>query len=326
VFRMLMLVLATTAIGTLAAGPAQAALTLNGRIYFESDRDGDSEIYSMTSAGTNVKQLTSNPGRDGDPAVSPDGSKVAFTRGNSVYVKNADGTGPETRLTWSGANRNPTWSPDGKRIAFESFRSHHQNFEIYRMNVEGFDALDPQSWGLQRLTWNAAEDVDPAWSPDGTTIAFTSHRDGNIEIYTLNANFDLFDSSTWGPPTRLTDDPGVDWFPAWTADSSGLLFSTNRHGQFELYIMHRSGGGETRMTYTSNASETEPTAAPVCCSYTFARAYHAVTDPHRDREIYTRASMNTAVGEKRLTYSDGLDRLPFWAPGFLIPQPGWPHP
>jgi Tol biopolymer transport system component len=309
---LLMLTLAATAIGTLAAGPAGAALTLNGRIYFESDRDGDFDIYSMTYLGTNLKQLTNHPGRDGDVEVSPDGSRIAFTRGHAVYVKSSDGTGPELQLTSSGSNQNPTWSPDGKRIAFESFRSHHQNFEIYRMNVEGFDPFDPQTWGLQRLTWNPAEDRSPVWSPDGTTIAFTSNRDGNGEIYSLNANFDLFDSATWGPPTRLTNDPGLDGFPAWLPDSSGLLFSTNRHGQqFDIYIMHKSGGGQDRLTFTVDTSEVTPAAAPVCCSYTFARNHGS------EREIYTRSSMNTHIGEQRLTYSGADDWSPFWAQGSL---------
>src|SRR5437870_10871671 len=54
------------------------------------------------------------------------------------------------------------------------------NFDIYRVNPEGS--------GLTDLTANdPTSDLDPAWSPDGTTIAFTTRRDGNREIYVMNA-------------------------------------------------------------------------------------------------------------------------------------------
>jgi TolB protein len=61
--------------------------------------------------------------------------------------------------------------------------------------------------GLQRLTNHAAADTQPAWSPDGSTIAFNSDRDGNSEIYLMNA-----DGSA---QTRITDNPSEDSDPAW---------------------------------------------------------------------------------------------------------------
>jgi len=58
-----------------------------------------------------------------------------------------------------------------------------------------------------RLTDNAAEDTDPDWSPNGRRIAFTSHRDGNFEIYVMTAN--------GSAQTRLTNNPAFDADPSW---------------------------------------------------------------------------------------------------------------
>lgn len=329
--RMLfILALAATAIGALPAASAEAGLPVNGRIYFASDRDGDYDIYSILPSGTGLIQLTTHPADDTHPAVSPDGKKIAFARDGVIYVKNANGTGPETPLTspLQGSARNPTWSPDGKRIAFEAITANHPDHEIYVASAAGFDLFNPQTCCWQRLTWHPASDTDPAWSPDGAKIAFQSYRDGNAEIYVENANFSLFDPTTHGLK-RLTNDPAIDWFPAWTPDGSGILFATNRHGgsnaykQFEIYIMYKEGGGETRVTYTPGADESQPAPAPYCCSFAFVRSYAKINNPHRDREIYTRANMNNDLGEQRLTFSPGDDWSPDWASGFLPFPPVW---
>jgi len=69
---------------------------LTREIAFQSDRDGNSEIYSMKSDGTRQTRLTEDPAWDADPDFSPDGKKIAFTRyagGNSdIYLMSAGGT------------------------------------------------------------------------------------------------------------------------------------------------------------------------------------------------------------------------------------------
>ena len=142
-----------------ATQPAAAVVPgANGRIAFQSVRDGDFEIYSMGSKGElgkhgkKARKLTSNDATDGEPAWSPDGSKIAFSTGrdgqSEVYVMDADGSN-QTNLTNNVAyDAEPTWSPDGKKIAFVSLRDGHP--EIYVMDGGG---------GQTNLTQRAGDDL-----------------------------------------------------------------------------------------------------------------------------------------------------------------------
>src|SRR5947207_14606355 len=159
-----------------------AATKANGKIAFTSDRNGFLDIYVMNSDGTNQRQSTfgsKNPA-DGsslsyevNPVWSPDGIKIAFI-GNLDYrrfnlnVMNADGT-RIIKLTDGIDVSYATWSPDGKRIAFSDSCGSIEGLcpiNIYTVNVDGT--------GLTNLTLNprGAQDLEPAWSPDGTKIAF----------------------------------------------------------------------------------------------------------------------------------------------------------
>lgn len=177
-------------------GPTSPSWSPDGRkIVFESGLgheqtgSGNRDVFVMEVETGEVTRLTDDPARDEYPALSPDGSKIAFTRQQDgvvdIYLMNADGTAV-TQLT---SGFRPNWSPEGTRIAFE------RNGDIYVMNADGT--------GLMRLTVGPADDWEPAWSPDGTKIAFQRDND----LYVMNPDGTAV--------TRLTKTPEPEGSPAW---------------------------------------------------------------------------------------------------------------
>ena len=167
----------------------------------------------MNADGTDVTQVTSNPGQDGDPAFSADGSRIAFTRdrdGNrELYAIGVDGSA-ETRLTTSPANeQDPAFSADGSRLAFVSDRD--GNREIYLAAADGTDPT--------RLTSDPAADYQPNFSPDGSRIAFASERVGGLgRIFVMGA-----DGSA---PTLLSSsDTSADHDPSFSPDGTKVAFA-----------------------------------------------------------------------------------------------------
>ena len=84
---------------------------------------------------------------------------------------------------------------------------------------------------VTRLTTDPGFDFYPAWSPDGSLIAFMSDRDGNNEVYVMSVWADGSD------PVNLTNHPAGDGFPAWSPDGSLIAFESYRDGNSEVYVM-----------------------------------------------------------------------------------------
>lgn len=126
---------------------------------FQSNRDGNSEIYVMNAAGSRLINLTSHPASDFFASWSPDGKKLVFVSerdGNrEIYMMSSDGSN-QTRLTNNNsADQWPAWSPDGRKIAFTSMRD--GNEEIYVMSPYGSNPTN--------LTNHPADETYPDWSP-----------------------------------------------------------------------------------------------------------------------------------------------------------------
>ena len=185
----------------------------SGRTMIGDRTTGDQHTYVVNADGSNRTRLSFHepfvpsgaraiilPVREGRPAWSPDGSRIAFDLeygAAGIYVMNADGS--NQTLLAEGNNDSPAWSPDGSRIAFISFQD--GDWQVYVMNADGSR--------LTRITFNEGFwDLDPDWSPDGRRIAFASRRDGNREIYVMNP-----DGSNL---TRLTVNQSDDYDPAWS--------------------------------------------------------------------------------------------------------------
>ena len=195
-----------------------------------------SGIYTTVVGGEKSMRITTHPG-DRGPRWSPDGRQLAFTRyseqGVAIYVIPVLG-GTEHRLYSSPAgitSRTVDWSPDGKSLAIT---------EIAADRVHTWIAL---LWladsAKQRLTSpsNQEADCSPAFSPDGSTIAFARGITPGVvsDVYVV--------PTSGGEPKRLTNDNT--WIigpPAWTPDGRDIVFSSTRGGLASLWRISASGG------------------------------------------------------------------------------------
>ncbi|HEV3137133.1 MAG TPA: hypothetical protein VGZ26_04500 [Pirellulales bacterium] len=125
----------------------------------------------------------------------------------------------------------PTVDPRGNRVVFSFPRTVGQQIV----------SVDLQANNGKVLT--ALTDAIDDWatfSPDGSQIAFASSRDGDFEIYVMQAD--------GSQPRRLTESPGLDIRPAWSPDGRQLAFTSMRDGNYEIYVMNADGSGVRRVT------------------------------------------------------------------------------
>jgi TolB protein len=156
-----------------------------------SPNSGNSDLYKVSLSGTAQKKALTNGPRGAmnvEPAVSPDGTRLAFSSDRSgkamIYIQDL-ATGSTQRLTYAGYyNSSPAWSPDGKRIAFAGGNEKH--FDIFVMDADGKNLQKLTS--AQKPNGKGANNEDPSFSPDGRFILFRSDRTGNYQLYVVSVD------------------------------------------------------------------------------------------------------------------------------------------
>lgn len=153
---------------------------------------------------------------------------------------------------------------------------------------------------------HAQRDEAPAFSPDGSRVAFHSPRAGGLpDIYVADAD--------GANLARLTTSPAADGFPAWSPDGARIAFASERDGNWEIYVMNADGSGQTNLSRNPGATDTQPAWSPDGGWIAFRSTVFG-----RDDEIFTmRPDGSEAANRSRSPRSN--EAAPAWAPdGSLI--------
>ena len=221
--------------GAPAFSPVAPQLTF---VRYDRRRNGEQDgIMISREDGTRPRLLVD----DGSfPNWAPDGRKIAFLNdAGGISVINTDGT--QRRLVVRGVRANTLeWSPDGRMLAFDNDAKGH----VFIVNADGT--------GLHRLTRAFKEDYQPAWSPDGSTIALTCFRT-NEDICTVNVD--------GSQPMRLTTNRRADFRPAWSPDSQWLAY-VGYGGQIVSGVFVVRPDGTARRRVTRSSHDLPPTWKP----------------------------------------------------------------
>jgi Tol biopolymer transport system component len=197
---------------------------------FSSNKVYENEMYSdifvMDINGSEMINLTNSHSVDSDPMWSPDGSKIVFVSERNGYTElfmmNIDGTHQNSISTIS---QLPSWIAECQ--------------SIYGPNAQ--NSSEENSEYYLELPYGCMLDNDPAWSPDGSKIAFVSARDGNKEIYMMNVN----GTGLINISNHTADDDN----PSWSPDGSKIIFASNRDGDYyQIFIMNIDGSDVIQVT------------------------------------------------------------------------------
>jgi hypothetical protein len=193
------------------SGGAGTRAGTNAKIVYASLVGGVThDIFVANTDGSGAVNLTNNAADDVEPAISPDGTRVAFSsdRGGSydIYVMNLSGSTP-LRLTANfGSERDPSWSPDGNTIVYSYFDpAGTTGYDIWSMNADGS--------GLKSLSNYLADEHHPTFSPDGQAIVWSD----NGQIYTMTPD--------GGQRAQLIMSGSVDDYPIFSPDSTRLAWA-----------------------------------------------------------------------------------------------------
>jgi TolB protein len=203
-----------------------------GMIFLAMEEGGFSHLFAYQPVSLPFTRLTEGPWDDITPALSPDGTRLAFASNRDgpwdLYLLELS-TGQVTRLTDTpGYEASPSWSPDSMFLAYESYQD---NLEVMILPLSG-------EGSPVALTGDPAADFSPAWSPDGRKIAFVSTRSGGRDVWL--ADLDRLEDQRF---SNLSQDSQADEsFPDWSPNGKQLAWASQTGGLHQVIIWDSTGG------------------------------------------------------------------------------------
>jgi TolB protein len=216
------------------------------RLYFVSNRGGNMDLWSQRMGPDAEPEDSPQPVTVGigirHAVFSPDGTKLAYSRGREVANLWRVPILEDRRATWADAQQLTfdeafiefvDVSPDGERLLVSSDRS--GNADLWMLPRDGGE--------LMQVTREPTPDWYPRWAPDGQDIAFYSYRTGNREIWVMPVS--------GGPARQLTDGQATNTAsraPTWSPDGREIAFVRVGSGDASIYVMPRDGGKARQVT------------------------------------------------------------------------------
>ncbi|HEY6928381.1 MAG TPA: Tol-Pal system beta propeller repeat protein TolB [Thermoanaerobaculia bacterium] len=216
---------------------AHKSLVLNpdarsGKIVFTSYVHRFPQLWIMNADGTGSKEIPTGVELNASPALSPDGTLIAFAgsaKGNvDVYTVSANGGGLKRLTTTHALEASPDWSPTGRQIAYTSDQTGTP--QIWEMDAEGT--------GPRRLTYAGNWNDEVAWSPRGDKIAFACRNEGDFNICVMDM--------ASGKTTQLTSE-GSNGHPGWSPDGEKIVYQSRRGSSTQIYTMDATDGGNKKV-------------------------------------------------------------------------------
>jgi Tol biopolymer transport system component len=287
----------------------------------------------------NIRQVTSDFVRAGEGYFSPDGKQIIFQAeekdtGNPFYqIFVMDLASGKYRRVSPGVGKTTCayFRPDGRKIIFASShldpdaKKHYA--EEYRLREEekkqgkrrryvwDFDPYmdifeaNPDGSGLKRLTAAKGYDAEGSYSADGKQIVFCSNRDGNLELYIMDA-----DGSN---VRKLTNAPNCyNGGPFFSPDGKRVIFRSDRKKKdhLQLYVINSDGTGERALTDDDNWVFWAPYWYKDGKHIIYTAADHSNPTVRPNYDLYW---LNIETGKKvRLTFAPGADVLPVFSPDY----------
>jgi len=235
------------------------------RIVFQSDRDGNWEIYLMDAKGAQHVRLTNHPAQDEMPIFFNDGKIIAFTstrddeknvdRVNmkrNIYLMDIEGNREALSVDSEFDDWYPSFTDKENELIFTSEKDDPRDVkfedrlsDIYLKNLKTNE--------IRRLTQNEADDGSPSVSRNGKWIVFNSNRNGKFQIFRMDKKGELVE--------QLTSFEGNCGAPHFSHDGQKLTFFAEVNGNYDIYMMTITGEKLTRLTH-HEAQDAYPCFSP----------------------------------------------------------------